>query len=39
MADSERNRHTVARLFEAFRAGDIEAFDDLIVDDYVQHNP
>jgi predicted SnoaL-like aldol condensation-catalyzing enzyme len=29
----------VSRLFDAFRAGDIGAFDDLIVDDYVQHNP
>jgi predicted SnoaL-like aldol condensation-catalyzing enzyme len=27
----------VARLFEAFRVGDTDAFDDLIVDDYVQH--
>ena len=39
MANSERNKQTVARLFEAFRAGDVDAFDDLIVDDYVQHNP
>jgi predicted SnoaL-like aldol condensation-catalyzing enzyme len=28
----------VARLFEAFRVGDTDAFDDLIVDDYVQHD-
>jgi hypothetical protein len=28
----------VARLFEAFRVGDADAFDDLIVDDYVQHD-
>ena len=39
MADTERNKQTVARLFEAFRAGDTDAFDDLIVEDYVQHNP
>jgi predicted SnoaL-like aldol condensation-catalyzing enzyme len=39
MADTERNKQTVARLFEAFRAGDVDAFDELIVDDYVQHNP
>jgi predicted SnoaL-like aldol condensation-catalyzing enzyme len=39
MADSERNKQTVARLFDAFRAGDVEAFDDLIVEDYAQHNP
>lgn len=39
MADSERNKQTVARLFDAFRAGDTDAFDDLIVEDYKQHNP
>ena len=39
MADTERNKQTVARLFDAFRAGDTNAFDDLIVNEYVQHNP
>jgi predicted SnoaL-like aldol condensation-catalyzing enzyme len=39
MATSQQNKQTVARLFEAFRAGDVEAFDELIVDDYIQHNP
>lgn len=39
MSDTERNKQTVARLFDAFRAGDTDAFDELIVDDYVQHNP
>lgn len=39
MADTDRNKQTVARLFDAFRAGDTDAFDELIVDDYVQHNP
>jgi predicted SnoaL-like aldol condensation-catalyzing enzyme len=39
MADTERNKETVARLFDAFRAGDVDAFDDLIAPDYVQHNP
>jgi predicted SnoaL-like aldol condensation-catalyzing enzyme len=39
MADTERNKQTVARLFDAFRAGDVDAFDEIIVDDYVQHNP
>jgi predicted SnoaL-like aldol condensation-catalyzing enzyme len=39
MADTERNKQTVARLFDAFRAGDVDAFDDLIAEDYVQHNP
>jgi predicted SnoaL-like aldol condensation-catalyzing enzyme len=39
MANVERNKRTVRRLFEAFRAGDVDAFDSLIVEDYVQHNP
>jgi predicted SnoaL-like aldol condensation-catalyzing enzyme len=39
MADTERNKQTIARLFDAFRAGDVDAFDELIVEDYVQHNP
>jgi predicted SnoaL-like aldol condensation-catalyzing enzyme len=39
MATSQQNKQTVARLFDAFRAGDVEAFDELIVDDYIQHNP
>jgi predicted SnoaL-like aldol condensation-catalyzing enzyme len=39
MSDLERNKKTVERLFEAFRAGDTDAFDDLIVEDYAQHNP
>ena len=39
MADTKRNKQTVARLFDAFRAGDVDAFDELIVEDYVQHNP
>ena len=39
MADTERNKQTVARLFDAFRTGDVDALDELIVQDYVQHNP
>jgi predicted SnoaL-like aldol condensation-catalyzing enzyme len=39
VADTERNKQVVSRLFDAFRAGDTEAFDELIVEDYVQHNP
>ncbi len=39
MADTERNKQTVARLFDAFRAGDVDAFDEFIAEDYVQHNP
>jgi predicted SnoaL-like aldol condensation-catalyzing enzyme len=35
----ERNRETIRRLFDAFRAADVDAFDDLLVEDYVQHNP
>ena len=39
MGTIEQNKQTVARVFEAFRAGDVDALDDLIVVDYVQHNP
>jgi predicted SnoaL-like aldol condensation-catalyzing enzyme len=39
MPDTEHNKQTVARLYDAFRAGNVDAFDDLIVPDYVQHNP
>jgi predicted SnoaL-like aldol condensation-catalyzing enzyme len=39
VADKERNKQTVARVFDAFRAGNVDAFDDLIAEDYVQHNP
>jgi predicted SnoaL-like aldol condensation-catalyzing enzyme len=39
VASPERNKQTVARVFDAFRAGDVDAFDDLIVENYVQHNP
>jgi predicted SnoaL-like aldol condensation-catalyzing enzyme len=39
MSDPDRNKQTVARLFDAFRAGDVDAFDELIAEDYVQHNP
>lgn len=35
----ERNKEVVQGLFDAFRAGDTEAFDELIVEEYVQHNP
>jgi predicted SnoaL-like aldol condensation-catalyzing enzyme len=39
VSDAVRNKQTVARLFDAFRAGDVDAFDELIAEDYVQHNP
>ena len=35
----ERSKDVVKRLFDAFRAGDTDAFDELIVEEYVQHNP
>lgn len=35
----ERNKEVVERLFDAFRAGDTDVFDELIVEEYVQHNP
>ena len=37
--NESRNFETVERLFDAFRAGNTEAFDALIVEDYVKHNP
>ena len=39
MGTIEQNKQTVARVFDAFRAGDVDALDDLIVVGYVQHNP
>jgi predicted SnoaL-like aldol condensation-catalyzing enzyme len=39
MPNTEKNKETVARVFDAFRAGNPDAFDELIVEDYVQHNP
>lgn len=39
MSDTERNKQTVVKLYDAFRKGDVDAFDDLMVDGYVQHNP
>lgn len=39
MPSTEQNKQTVERVFDAFRAGDTSAFDELIVADYVQHNP
>lgn len=38
-ATEQHNKEVVERLFDAFRAGDTQAFDELIADDYVQHNP
>ena len=39
MTTTDSNKQTVLRLWDAFRAGDTAAFDSLISEDYVQHNP
>ena len=39
MTPPERNKQTAARLYEAFRRKDVDAFDDLVAEDYAQHNP
>lgn len=39
MNDIERNKQRVQQLLDAIKQGDIDAFDDLVADDYVQHNP
>jgi len=39
VATTEENKQLVARVFDAFRAGDLDALDDLIAENYVQHNP
>ncbi len=39
MTPTERNKQTAARLYEAFRRKDLDAFDDLVAEDYAQHNP
>ncbi len=39
MTKIERNKQTISRMLDAIRRGDVDAFDDLIVDNYVQHNP
>jgi predicted SnoaL-like aldol condensation-catalyzing enzyme len=36
---TEQNKQIVARVFDAFRAGETSAFDGLIAENYVQHNP
>lgn len=36
---TERNKDVVRRLCEALRAGDVDAFDDLVAEGYVQHDP
>lgn len=39
IAGTEANKEIVRRVFETFRSGNVDAFDDLIVPNYVQHNP
>jgi predicted SnoaL-like aldol condensation-catalyzing enzyme len=38
-ATATQNTQTVQRLFDAFRSGDTNAFEELIVEDFIQHNP
>ncbi len=35
----EHNRGVVRRYLDAFNAGDLDAFDDLVAADYVNHSP
>jgi len=39
MSSTDQNKASVARLFDAFRSGNTAAFDQLINERYVQHNP
>lgn len=39
MTPEQDNKATVARLYQAFRAGDIAALDDLLAPDFINHNP
>ncbi len=39
MSTIEGNKQAVTRFFDAFRAADVAAFDDLVAEDYAQHNP
>ena len=39
MSDTQQNKQIVERVFDAFRAGNPEGLDDLIAENYVQHNP
>jgi predicted SnoaL-like aldol condensation-catalyzing enzyme len=39
MPSTEQNKQLVARLFDVFRSGDVSGFDDLIAQEYKQHNP
>lgn len=39
MPSIEQNKQIVARVFDVFRSGDVSGFDDLIAEDYKQHNP
>ncbi len=39
MSTIEGNKQAVTRFFDAFRTADVAAFDDLVAEDYAQHNP
>ena len=39
MTAEQDNKATVSRLYEAFRASDTAALDDLLASDFINHNP
>lgn len=39
MATTDQNKQTVERVFEGLRAGRLDIADELVRDDYIQHNP
>ena len=39
MTPEQDNKATVARLYQAFRAGDTAALDGLLASDFINHNP
>lgn len=39
MTPEQDNKATVGRLYQAFRAGDVAALDELLARDFINHNP
>ncbi|MGN6598543.1 MAG: nuclear transport factor 2 family protein [Actinomycetes bacterium] len=39
MSDPDSNRELVERLFQAMCSGDLDVIDELVADNFVQHNP